>query len=119
MHIDKWRKPDGTYEIPDSDGIAVRLDDEAEAMLRHYLGLYACDDGVTALRWVYAELCRIERKDFPEYDKEGDRHFMISVFHRADLIEYGVSIGCPWLSEKGKKCRDDIEEWWTVIDPAD
>lgn len=111
MHIDRWKTGDGAYKIPAGDGKFIHYPDAESALTGHFFNFCGCGDSIRVLEWMCGELRKVDKREFPNYDEEPQRHFALYVFDAADFIEHGTSIRCAWLTEKGKEWLQDAEEW--------
>jgi hypothetical protein len=58
--------------------------------------------------YLFSYLDKIKKKDLPnEYD--GEWYCVMFILEHNQLINSGVSIRCPWLTDLGNECYEDLE----------
>lgn len=78
------------------------------------------DGGETekCLRYFYTFLDIIQNRKWEQgaVNDSAEWYTVIHVFECNDLIESGVSVRVPWLTEKGKMLVEDLEELFIKVD---
>jgi hypothetical protein len=112
MYIDKFRNEETNSWVTDDNTHLGYLDDtdERDVIVTFY---FDCDVGGQSdsfITYIFQYLKMIDEQKWPkEYD--GLFYAIMNLLDKCNLIESGVSIRVPWLTERGKNCLNDIKEF--------
>jgi hypothetical protein len=82
--------------------------DEDEAVLQFYFNcLDSGGEHTIVLEYLFKYLTLIKDRNWPS-EHSGEYYCIMHILEKHDLIESGVSIRVPWLTEKGLLAYDDI-----------
>lgn len=100
-------------------------DKEFEDIIFGDLGFCGCGDPEAAIKIIY-ELIKIQHdrrnksNDYKEYKSKVNKlitgniesvaDILLYIINNAELLEHGTSVGCSWLTDKGKEFIKHYEE---------
>lgn len=102
MFIDKYRKPDGTYENKDG----CPFPDAVIFIQSEIIGHCQCGDVDESLKTIRDVLQKVRDKN---YDDNGYWWTTIYMLNKYDFIEHGTSLPHCWLTNKGEELLYDLK----------
>ena len=102
---------DGMYFNEDEVMIGDISDaDDADLILGYYMQIDHGGQSDSVCNYLFSYMTKISSRDWPS-DYNGEWYVVMELLSRCKIIESGVSVRVPWLTEKGSLMFKDLCEW--------